>query len=90
MLYRLTRAVCVIFVIFTALWMWLLTAGLKDLAALSSSKDWVFRLIQLVGVIGVVGTVAPLMNVGAVFADPSRGWWAKVSSVAIALASYSV
>lgn len=85
-LYRLTRAVCVIFVIFTALWIWLLTAGLKDLAALSSSKDWVFRLIQLVGVIGVVGTVAPLMNVGAVFADPSRGWWAKVSSVAIALA----
>jgi hypothetical protein len=85
-LYRLTRAVALTFVVFGGLWLWLLSAGLKDLAMLSSSKDWVFRIIQIVGLVGIVGAVAPLMNVGAVFADPSRGWWAKVSSVAIAFA----
>jgi hypothetical protein len=44
------------------------------------------RLIQLFGLVCVVGTVAPLMNVQAVFADPARSWWGKVSSVAIAAA----
>ncbi len=82
MLYRLSRAVCCGYLVFGYLWYWLLTRG----GHASSGSDWIVRLIQLVGVVCVVGTVAPLMNVGTVFANPARSWWTKVSSVAIAAA----
>ena len=81
-LFRLTRAVCCGYLAFGYLWYWLLTKG----GHASSGSDWIVRLIQLFGVVCVAGTLAPLMNVGTVFADPARGWWAKVSSVAIAAA----
>ena len=84
LLYRLTRAVCVVDLAFAGLWFWFLSH--KGSEWFSSSNDGTIRLIQLVGVIGVVGLVAPLANVGVVFADPARSWWAKVSSVAIAVA----
>jgi CubicO group peptidase (beta-lactamase class C family) len=82
MLYRLSRAVCCGYLVFGYLWYWLLTKG----GHASSDSDGTVRLIQLVGVICVVGTLAPLMNVGTVFADASRSWWARVSAVAIAAA----
>ncbi|HEV2532758.1 MAG TPA: serine hydrolase domain-containing protein [Phenylobacterium sp.] len=81
-LYRSTRAVCCAYLAFGYLWWWLLNRG----GHASSGDDWIVRLIQLLGVVCVVGTLAPLMNAGAVFADPARGWPAKVSSAAIAAA----
>ncbi|HEY2358408.1 MAG TPA: serine hydrolase domain-containing protein [Phenylobacterium sp.] len=84
LLYRLTRAVCVVYLAFAGLWFWFLSQ--KDIQWFSSGNDGIIRLIQLVGLIGVVGTLAPLANVAAVFGDASRSWWAKVSSVAIAVA----
>jgi CubicO group peptidase (beta-lactamase class C family) len=84
LLYRLTRAVCVVDLAFAGLWFWFLSHSGSDW--FNSSNDWIIRLIQLVGLVGVVGAVAPLVYVGVVFADPARSWWAKVSSVSIALA----
>jgi CubicO group peptidase (beta-lactamase class C family) len=81
-LYRLSRAVCCAYLVFGYLWYWLLTRG----GHASSDSDGIVRLIQLFGVVCVVGTVAPLMNVATVFGDSTRGWWAKLSSVAIAAA----
>jgi CubicO group peptidase (beta-lactamase class C family) len=81
-LYRLTRAVCWGYLAFGYFWYWLITKG----GHASSSSDGIVRLIQLFGLVCVVGTVAPLMNVQAVFVDPTRSWWGKVSSVAIAAA----
>ncbi len=84
MLYRITRAVCVVDLAFAGLWFWFMSH--KGSAWFSSSNDGTIRLIQLVGLVGVVGAIASIMNVGAVFSDPSRSWWAKVSSLAIAMA----
>jgi CubicO group peptidase (beta-lactamase class C family) len=84
LLYRLTRAVCVVDLAVAGLWFWFLSH--KGSAWFSSSNDGTIRLIQLVGLVGVVGAIAPLAYVGVVFADPARSWWAKVSSLAIAIA----
>jgi CubicO group peptidase (beta-lactamase class C family) len=78
-LYRLTRAVCCGYLVFGYLWYWLMTHG----GHASSDSDGTVRLIQLFGLVCVIGTIAPILNVGAVFADPARGWWARVSSVGI-------
>ncbi|MET0272308.1 MAG: serine hydrolase domain-containing protein [Phenylobacterium sp.] len=83
-LYRLTRATCVTWLVFAGSWVWFLSQ--KDDNWFSSGHDWIIRLIQLVGLVGVVGTLAVLANVVQVFRDPTRSWWAKVSSVLIAIA----
>jgi CubicO group peptidase (beta-lactamase class C family) len=85
-LFRLTRVVCVAYLAFAGLWFWFLSRAQSEVQWLSSPNDWIIRLIQFVGLVAVLGTIAPVANVGAVFADPARGWWAKVSSVSIALA----
>ncbi|HEY2751196.1 serine hydrolase domain-containing protein [Phenylobacterium sp.] len=84
LLYRLTRAICLVNLAFAGLWFWFMTHQSPDW--LSSSNDGIIRLIQLVGLVGVVGVVAPVANVATVFADGERSWWAKVSSVGIAAA----
>jgi CubicO group peptidase (beta-lactamase class C family) len=84
LLYRLTRAVCLVDLAFAGLWYWFMSH--KGSEWLSSGNDGVIRLIQLVGLVGVVGAIAPLANVATIFPDASRSWWAKVSSTAIALA----
>jgi len=38
------------------------------------------------GVIAIVGTLASIANAFSILRDPARSWWAKVSSVSIALA----
>jgi hypothetical protein len=76
----------VAYLAFAGLWFWFLSRAQSEVQWLSSPNDWIIRLIQFVGLVAVLGTIAPVANVGAVFADPARGWWAKVSSVSIALA----
>jgi hypothetical protein len=87
MLYRLTRLVAVIDMACVGLWLWFLTYAEGSLAGATSASDGILRGIQLVGLVGSVGALVTLANVGQVFADPFRGWWAKVSSVLIALAA---
>ena len=86
MLYRLTRADCVAWLLFAWLWFWFLSHGEKDIQWLSGGTDWIIRLIQLVGLVAIVGTLASLANAVTVFRDPARSWWGKVSSLSIAIA----
>ncbi|MEO8113461.1 MAG: serine hydrolase domain-containing protein, partial [Phenylobacterium sp.] len=84
LLYRLTRAVCAVDLMFAGLWFWFLSQ--RGDQWFSSSHDWIIRLIQLVGLVGVVGVIAPLANAATILPDASRSWWAKVSSLLIAVA----
>ena len=85
-LYRLTRLVCVIDLACVGLWLWFLTYAESDLQAASSASDGILRLIQAVGLVGAVGALAPLANAALVLRSGDRSWWAKVSSVLIAVA----
>jgi len=86
-LYRLTRLVAVIDVACAGLWLWFLSYAESSLTGASSASDGLIRGIQLVGVIGCVGALVTLANVGQVFVDGSRSWFAKLSSVLIAVAA---
>ncbi|HEY3948914.1 serine hydrolase domain-containing protein [Phenylobacterium sp.] len=86
LLYRLTRLVCVIDLAFAGLWLWFIGMAESDLSGASASTDWIVRLIQLVGLVGVVGIAATVANVAVVWRS-DRGWFAKLSSVGLALAS---
>jgi CubicO group peptidase (beta-lactamase class C family) len=85
-LYRLTRLVCVVDLIFFVSWLMFLSRAESDLQGLSSANDWILRIIQLIGVVGVIGVIAPLANAAVIFTQPGRSWWAKVSSTFIAIA----
>jgi len=85
-LYRAVRVVALIDLIFLLSWFALVAAAEVDLAFLSSGVDWLLRLMQLVGLIGVIGALAAVANVVVVVGDRSRSWWAKLSSVLIAIA----
>jgi CubicO group peptidase (beta-lactamase class C family) len=84
-LYRLTRLTCVVNMACVGLWLWFVSFAQGNLSAASSANDWIIRLIQLVGLIAALGTLAALANAAAVLRG-DRGWFAKVSSLAIALA----
>ena len=86
-LYRLTRLVAVIDIACACLWFWFLTYAESSLTGASSASDGILRGIQLVGLIGCLGALVTLANVGQVFADGSRSWFAKLSSVLIAVAA---
>ncbi len=86
MLYRLTRLVAVVDIACVGLWFWFLTYAETDLQAASSASDGILRMLQLVGVVGSLGSLVALANAGTILTDGTRSWWAKVSSVLIALA----
>lgn len=83
-LHRLARIVCLVNLSFAGLWFWFMSHHGDDW--FSSGTDWIIRLIQLVGLVGVVGLAAPIANAALVVSDGSRGWFAKISAVAIAAA----
>jgi CubicO group peptidase (beta-lactamase class C family) len=85
-LHRAVRVVALIDLVFLLSWFALGAAAETNLAFLSSENDWLLRLIQLIGVVGVIGALASLANAAVVVGDRSRGWWAKLWSVLIALA----
>jgi hypothetical protein len=86
-LYRLTRLVAVIDIACCGLWLAFLQYAESSLTGASSASDGLIRGIQLVGLVGCLGALVTLANVGEVFRDGSRGWFAKVSSVLIAIAA---
>jgi CubicO group peptidase (beta-lactamase class C family) len=85
-LFRAVRIVSLVDLVFLLSWFVLVASATSDLAFLSSDSDWLLRLMQLIGLVGVIGVLAPLANVAVVAGDPARSWWAKVSSVLIAIA----
>jgi hypothetical protein len=87
MLYRLTRVVALCdLVLFCGVLGYFTIALNNHLEFLSTSHDWIIRIIQIVGLVGTVGVVAPLLNVGEAFGNAKRPWWTKGTDVLIALA----
>ena len=87
MLYRLTRLVAVIDMASVGLWLWFLTYAEGSIAGASSASDGLIRGIQVVSLVGCLGSLVALANVGEVWRNGDRGWWAKLSSLAIAIAA---
>jgi CubicO group peptidase (beta-lactamase class C family) len=87
MLYRLTRVVALCDLALFGGVLGFFTVALNNhLEFLSTSHDWIIRIIQIVGLIGTVGVVVPLLNVGAAFGNSDRPWWTKGTDVLVALA----
>jgi CubicO group peptidase (beta-lactamase class C family) len=86
-LYRLTRVVALIDLVFLASWPLGFLFAANHLAGLSPSIDWVWRGVQVLGVIGIVGTVIPLLEFQTALRDPARPWWTKATDGLILVAA---
>ncbi len=87
LLYRLTRVVALIDLVFLAGFPLAVVAFSEQLAALPPSIDWLFRGLQVLGLFAVVGTVVPLAEFWVAIRDPARPWWTKATDLLIALAA---
>jgi CubicO group peptidase (beta-lactamase class C family) len=85
-LYRGTRIVALLDLIFLSGFAGFLVYGTSHLEFLDSSSDVWLRLLQLIGLVGVVGTIVPLANAAQAFGDSARRWWTKITDVLVALA----
>jgi hypothetical protein len=85
-LYRLTRLTCAIDLAGVACWFFFLNYVEGSDDAASNTTDGMIRGLQLLGLLGVIGAVVAVINAVAVVQDSGRSWWAKVSSVLIAIA----
>jgi hypothetical protein len=83
--YRLTHFAAIIGTVFLLSWGVLLLAAGASPAGLSTALDPWIRLIQLIGLVCVAGAAAAVWNAWITFRG-RRDWWAKVSSVIVALA----
>ena len=81
----LVRIVCLLYVVFAAAWLGILS-GLNDLGKLSGSRDSLFRLVQIVGWIGIVGALVALYDGWLATRESSRWWWGRLHAVALAIA----
>ncbi len=87
LLYRLTRVVALLDLIFLAGFPLVFIVMVMHFASMSPDIDWVFRGLQLVGLIGVVGTAVPVAEFAVAIRDPARPWWTKASDLLIVLAA---
>jgi CubicO group peptidase (beta-lactamase class C family) len=86
MLYRLTRVVALVDLVFLSGWLAFLTYGTEHLEVLNAKSDLLLRALQLLGVVGVIGVIAPLLQLGVSIPDPDRPWWTKATDALIAVA----
>ena len=85
-LYRLVRLTALLDVAFLIGWAATLVWMGSDIPRLNGHMDPWLRTLQGVGVLGLIGGVIALANLVLVFVDARRGWWAKLSNLAIVLA----
>ena len=87
LLYRLTRVVALIDLIFLAGFPLAFVVLTSQLASWSPQIDWLFRGLQILGLIGVVGTIVPVAEFVVALRDLARPWWTKASDLLIVLAA---
>jgi hypothetical protein len=85
-LYRLTRGVALLNLVFLGGWLAFLIRGSDDLNLLSDASDPLLRLLEIIGLVGLLGLALVLSRLGQVFRDPGSRWWARLTSCALALA----
>ena len=89
-LYRATRVVALIDLIFLAGFPVVFQLLASAPATHTASIDWLFRGLQLVGLIGVLATPIPILELLTALRDRARPWWTKATDallVAAALAT---
>jgi len=84
--YRLTRVVALIDLVFLAGYFGALVYGSEHLQFFDAPNDWLFLTLQILGVIGIVGTLVPLYEFRLALGDSERPWWTKVTDGFIVLA----
>jgi CubicO group peptidase (beta-lactamase class C family) len=85
--YRLTRVVALIDVVFLGGFYGALLYGSQHLDFFDTPHDWVFLGLQMLGIAAIVGAVFPIYEVWLAFADGNRPWWTKLTDLLIALAA---
>jgi CubicO group peptidase (beta-lactamase class C family) len=85
-LYRGVRVTAILDLLFLVGWTATLIAFDSNIPLAADSSDPWFRALQLVGVLGLIGGGVAIWNLTLVLTDSRRGWWAKLSNVAIVLA----
>jgi CubicO group peptidase (beta-lactamase class C family) len=88
-MYRLTRVVVLIDLVFLGGFFAALLYGSEHLAFFDTPSDAIFFSLEVLGVIGILGTVIPLYNLNLALFDRKRPWWTKVTDGLIALACLS-
>ncbi len=89
-LYRLTRVVALIDVVFLGGWALAITLGSEDLDFLTDASDWIWRAFQVVGLVGAIGTIIPALNFFTGLGDATRPWWTKLTDLLILIAAVLV
>ena len=85
-LYRLTRGVALLDLVFLGGWLAFLIRGSDDLNLLSDASDPLLRLLELIGLAGLPGLALVLSRLVQVLRDPGSRWWGRLASCALALA----
>jgi hypothetical protein len=78
-LYRLTRVVALIDLVFLAGFPLAFQVLADSLATHTAGIDWLWRGLQLVGLIGVLGTPIPILELMTALRDRARPWWTKAT-----------
>ncbi len=86
-LYRLVRLVAIVDLVVAFGWLAMLTMVSQDFSLLDDGLDPWMHILQFGSLLGVVGALVALYNLVVVWGDGARSWWAKISSVLVALAA---
>jgi CubicO group peptidase (beta-lactamase class C family) len=89
MLYRLVRVAAIVDLILVAGWLALFSMLGTAIGLLDDPIDPWLRLLQVLGVLAILGAVVGVWNLVTVWRDGARSWWAKVSSLMLAIALLS-
>lgn len=84
---RSARLVAILDLLFWILFAGTITQASSHLNLLSSSADWWFRVMQIIGWLGIIATIVCVINYFRTYGTQGRWWWAKVQDVIIVLAA---
>ena len=85
-LYRMVRLTALVDLAFLGLWVMTLASIANNPASANAGLDPWLRTLQVLGLVGVLGGGVAAVNLVLVLADTKRGWWARLSNLAIVLA----
>jgi hypothetical protein len=86
-LYRLTRVLALIDLVFLVGWPLGVLFAIAHLASLNASIDLLWRGLQVLGIIAIVGAIVPLLQFLTALRDPERVWWTKATDGLILVAA---